>query len=452
MKKLRVLKSALRAICRNPTRTFLTTLGIVIGIAAVIALMEIGNGAQEMLSKNMEAMGVNTINIWPGNITRGGVSSGSGARANLTLKDVDAIRKNCENVTAVSPIVTVRGQIIYGGKNWSPYRITGGSEEFLTISNWVVEDGEPFTARDVRRGARVCLIGSTIARELFEDENPVGKKLRIQNVMFTIVGVLKGKGANMMGMDQDDCVIVPYTAARARLKGAGQTSLSAVSSVNAATTASTTTASSTYTGGVSLYPPVSDANKPPVRFSNVDSIIASASSPESVPSAVLEIGNSIRETHKLSIDNDDDFRIRTMAEFSDFLSSQIRTTTRLLMCVAFVSLVVGGVGIMNIMLVSVTERTREIGLRMAVGARERDILRQFLVESVVICLVGGVIGIFAGHGLSLALAGAMKWPILISYPAIFLSVGVSALVGVVFGYYPAWKAAQLDPIEALRYE
>ena len=451
MKKLRILKSALKAICRNPTRTFLTSLGIDIGIAAVIALMDIGNGAQEMLAKNMEAMGVNTINIWPGNITRSGVSSGSGARANLTLKDIEAIRRNCESVTAVSPVLTVRGQIIYGGKNWSPYRITGGSEEFLTISNWVVEDGEPFTARDVRRGARVCLIGSTIARELFEDENPVGKKLRIQNVMFTIIGVLRSKGANMMGMDQDDCVIVPYTAARARLKGAGQTSLSAVSSTNTTTT-TTTTASSTYTEGVSLYPPVSDANKPPVRFSNVDSIIASAASPEQVQTAVLEIGNAIRETHKLSIDNDDDFRIRTMAEFSDFLSSQIQTTTRLLMCVAFVSLVVGGVGIMNIMLVSVTERTREIGLRMAVGARARDILRQFLVESVVICLVGGVIGIFAGHGLSLILASAMKWPILISYPAIFLSVGVSALVGVIFGYYPAWKAAQVDPIEALRYE
>ncbi len=450
MKKMRLFKSALTSICRNPTRTFLTTLGIVIGIAAVIALMEIGNGAQAMLAKNMEAMGVNTINIWPGTVTRSGVSSGSGARANLTVKDVDAIKKNCPSVSAVSPILTVRGQIIFEGKNWSPYRITGGNEEYLSIANWVVEKGEPFTRGDVRRGSRVCLIGSTIARELFPEVEPVGKKLRIQNVMFTIIGVLKSKGANMMGMDQDDCVIVPYTTARARLRGAGQTSLSSVSS--GASTASTTTASSTYTGGVSLYPAERGTAKPPVKFPNVDSIITSAISPEAVQSAVLEIGNAIRETHKLAIDNDDDFRIRTMAEFSDFLSSQVQTTTRLLMCVAFVSLVVGGVGIMNIMLVSVTERTREIGLRMAVGARARDILRQFLVESVVICIVGGIIGIIAGHGLSMILASAMNWPILISYPAIFLSVGVSALVGVLFGYYPAWKAAQLDPIEALRYE
>jgi len=452
MKKFRTVKSALIAICRNPTRTFLTTLGIVIGIAAVIALMEIGSGAQQMLKESVAKMGVNTINIMPGDVTRGGVSTGSGSRASLTTKDVDAIRKNCDKVSAVTPILSVRGQLIYGGTNWSPYRITGGNEEFLKISNWEISEGEAFTAREVKRGAKVCIIGSTVARQLFNGQNPVGKDIRIQSVIFRVVGVLKTKGANMMGMDQDDCAIVPWTAARSRLKGAGQSSISAVSTTtSSSSTTSTTTASSVYTSGTDLYPEAS-TGLPPIKLQKVDSILACTDNPEDIDAAVSEIGRVLRDAHRLGIEEDDDFRIRTMAEFAEFLSTQAETMTNLLLCVAFVSLLVGGVGIMNIMLVSVTERTREIGLRMAVGARGRDILRQFLIESVVICLVGGIIGIFVGHGLSLVLADIMNWPTSISYPAIVLSVGVSVLVGIVFGYYPAWKAARLDPIEALRYE
>ena len=452
MKKLRIVKNALKAICRNPMRTFLTTLGIVIGIAAVIALMEIGNGAQEMLRQNISKMGVNTITIRPGTSMTGGVNSGAGGRANLTEQDVRAIEKNCPTVVGVSPVVTVRGQVIYGGKNWSPYRISGVDASYLDISNWQIADGEPFDKLMVRRGLKVCLIGSTIARELYGNEDPVGKDIRIQNVVFKVIGILQSKGANMMGMDQDDVVLAPWTAVKLRLKGAGQTSISSVGSSSSSSETSSNMATELYSTGVSFYPEVTDDNLPPVRFTNVDSVIASAERQEDVAQAVKEITAALRKSHKLPDGVDDDFSIRTMSEISDFLTSSTKTTTSLLLCVAFVSLIVGGVGIMNIMLVSVTERTREIGLRMAVGARKKDILRQFLIESVVICILGGFIGILVGHSGALILSRMANWPTAISYSAILLSVGVSAAVGVLFGYYPAWKAARLDPIEALRYE
>jgi len=452
MKKVRVVKSALRAICRNPMRTFLTTLGIVIGIGAVIALMEIGNGAQEVLSKNIANMGVNTIMIRPGTIMTGGVSVGAGGRANLTEADVIAIRKHCPSVVAASPVVSARGQLVYGGRNWYPYSINGVDASYFSIANWLVADGEAFDDLRVLRGSKVCLIGSTVARELFQGEDPVGKDIRIQNVLFRVIGVLAPKGANMMGMDQDDTVLAPWTAVRARLKGAGQTSISTAGGSSSSTTTTTTSTSDLYTSGTDLYPPSTDSGLPPVRFANVDSITAATRAQADVPQAVKEITDAVRKNHKLDDGAEDDFTIRTMSELSDFLTTSTKTTTNLLLCVAFVSLVVGGVGIMNIMLVSVTERTREIGLRMAVGARKKDILRQFLIESVVICMLGGLIGIVLGHGTSLLLAHLLRWPTATSYSAIVLSFGVSAAVGVIFGYYPAWKAARLDPIEALRYE
>lgn len=449
MKNWRILKSALKSILRNPMRTFLTTLGIVIGIAAVIALMEVGAGAQDSLKKSISAMGVNSITVRPGAGMSGGVSSGAGSKANLTAQDVSEILKECPSVKLATPVISVRGQVVYGGKNWSPFGISGVNEDYLEIGNWQVADGEMFSKLQVLRGAKVCLIGSTVKRELFGSEDPLGKDIRIQNVLFKVIGVLKSKGANMIGMDQDDTVIAPWTAVKARLTGAGQTSISSVSSSSSTTATST---SSTYPDATSLYPPSSDSNLPPVRFQNVDSISAWARTPELVDSAVEEITKVLRSTHKLASGVENDFQIRTMSEFSDFLTGSTKNMTNLLLCVAFISLIVGGVGIMNIMLVSVTERTREIGLRMAVGAKKRDILRQFLVESVVICFMGGLIGIAFGHGASMVLASAMKWPSTVSYSAILLSVGVSVLVGVVFGYYPAWKAARLDPIEALRYE
>ncbi len=449
MKKLRLVKSAFIAICRNPTRTFLTTLGIVIGISSVIALMEIGTGASEVLAKNFAEMGANTIRVYPGTIIRGGVNSGTAARANLTLKDLNAVLKNSPHIAAGTPFLSVRGQIIHGGRNWNPYFISGVNEQYFEIAGRKVEEGEPFSASHVRRGAKVCLVGETIVRELFNGESPIGKDLRIQNVVFKVIGVLKAKGANMMGMDQDDCVIAPWTAVKIRLRGAGSTSISSASVSTLAS--SSVSATDTYVGSVSLYPPTL-ANMPPVRFANVDSFLLSAVSADAVYTAMREVGLALRESHKLDDDIDDDFRIRTMAEFADMMKSSTKTTTNLLLCVALISLVVGGVGIMNIMLVSVTERTREIGLRMAVGARGSDILKQFLIESIVICLVGGIIGIFAGHAFSMIMSSVMGWPVAISYVAIVISFGVSAVVGVVFGYYPAWKAARLDPIEALRYE
>ncbi len=448
-KELRIIRYALSSIARNPMRTFLTMLGIVIGIASVIALMEIGNGVQKLTAERIASMGVNSITIRPGAAFSGGISSGSGNKVTITVRDAEEILKNCEHVQAITPVVGVRGQLIYGGKNWNPFSINGVNEEFLTIGSWEMGDGEFFSRRDVVRGAKVCVIGTTVQRELFGEEDPIGKDLRIQNVNFKIVGILKSKGANSMGFDQDDVVLAPWTAVKARLKGAGSSSATASSS-NSTTSVS---GSSIYTDGVSFYPPENSTRQmPPVRFQNVDRLNAWATSPEDVQLAVKEIAISLRASHKLSDDEDDDFNIRTMSEFANFLESQTKNMTNLLLCVAFVLLLVGGVGIMNIMLVSVTERTREIGLRMAVGARSKDILRQFLLEAVVLCLAGGITGIFFGHGLSMLLSGLMGWPSEVSYAAIILSVGVSALVGILFGFYPAWKASRLDPIDALRYE
>lgn len=450
MRKLKILKSALISMARNPMRTFLTMLGIIIGISSVISLMEIGASAQQTMENQISLMGVNSITIRPGVSYSGGISSGSGNRVNLTMKDAEHIMRNSEYVECITPVTSVRGQLVYSGKNWNPFRISGVNEDYLTIGCWEVEDGEMFDSRAVARGAKVCLIGATIKKELFGDIDPIGEDLRIQNVNFKVIGVLKGKGANMMGYDQDDCVIAPWTAVKARLKGAGSSSISASSS-----SSSVSSTGSIYTSGVSFYPPQSNSkNKslPPVRFQNVDSLTAWATSPQDINKAVKEIGLALRESHKLSIEQDDDFNIRTMSEFLNFLTDTSKNTTNLLLCVAFVSLIVGGVGIMNIMLVSVTERTREIGLRMAVGARKKDILRQFLLEAIVLCMSGGLIGIILGHALSVAISSFIGWPISVSYLAILMSVGVSILIGIIFGYYPAWKAARLDPIEALRYE
>jgi ABC-type antimicrobial peptide transport system permease subunit len=321
-----------------------------------------------------------------------------------------------------------------------------------------MDEGECFTDRDVRNSSKVCIIGQTIKRELFGGESPLGKELRVQNVSFRVMGVLSRKGANMMGMDQDDILLAPWTTIKYRTAGSGGSAgQSASSSSSSSTSSQVNSLSQLYpSNSVALYPAISAAQAAdtplPVRFTNIDQILVSASSSSSIPAAMSEITQMIRERHHLRSDEGDDFQIRDMTEMTNTLTSTTRMVTLLLLCVAMISLVVGGVGIMNIMLVSVTERTREIGLRMAVGARGFDILFQFLVEAVLLCLAGGAIGILLGRGASTLVTMLAHWPIKTSLPAIALAVSVSVLVGTVFGFYPAWKASRLDPIEALRYE
>jgi ABC-type antimicrobial peptide transport system permease subunit len=362
-------------------------------------------------------------------------------------------------VETVAPIVRARAQVVYGNRNWVPVYIYGTTPQFLEVRDWQeLDEGEPFSERDVNNGTRVCLLGQTIVRELFGDESPVGKEVRVQNVSLRVVGVLSLKGANMMGVDQDDILLAPWTTIKYRISNAtlANTNQSAAAAA-ADPTKQVNTLSQLYPGTLtSIYPiptPSQTADTPvPVRFTNVDQLLCKATSTEEIPTAIRQITELLHERHRIKPGQPNDFSIRDMTEMTKALGSTSVTMTRSLLFVALVSLVVGGVGIMNIMLVSVTERTREIGLRMAVGARARDILRQFLVEAVVLCLMGGLIGILLGRGVSVLVQSVLHWPTEVSLLAMVAAVGVSAAVGVIFGYYPAWKASRLDPIEALRYE
>lgn len=455
MKAHRTIKIALQALLRNPMRAMLTTLGIVIGVGAVIAMMEIGNGSSSAIKKTVAGMGANTVLVLPGTASSGGVSFGFGSVMTLTSEDCEAIIRECPSVLSAAPVVRARTQVVYGNRNWVPSSIYGTTPAFLKVRDWTnLSEGEAFGNRDVLNANKVCLLGQTLVRELFEGESPIGKEIRIKNISFRVIGVLSVKGANMVGMDQDDTIIAPWTTIKYRVTGstlanANQSGSEASSSVN--------TLSRLYSGDPpSLYPEqsaVQAANNPmPVRFANIDQIMTAAVSTAQIPDAIRQITEVIRERHRIRNGEADDFNIRDMSEMIDTLSSTTRMMTNLLLCVALISLIVGGVGIMNIMLVSVTERTREIGLRMAVGARARDILRQFLVESIVLCLVGGGLGIALGHGGSRLVNYFLKWPVENSPGAITAAILVSAGVGIVFGYYPAWRASRLDPIEALRYE
>ncbi len=457
MKVYRTIRTALTALRRNPMRALLTTLGIVIGVGAVIAMMEIGAGSSAAIQKSISSMGANVLLVMPGTAASGGVSFGAGSVTTLTPGDADAILRECPAVRNAAPVVRARTQVVYGNRNWVPSSIFGTTMAFLEVREWSqLAEGEPFSERDVLNANRVCLVGQTLVRELFQGDSPVGREIRIKNVAFRVVGVLSAKGANMMGSDQDDILLTPWTTLKYRVTG----STLAAANQSAASTVSGTspnTLSNLYPGDApELYPRQSEiqaANNPmPVRFENIDQILASARSTEEIPDAIRQITRLLQERHRIRAGDPDDFTIRNMTEMTNTLSSTTKLMTNLLLCVAMISLVVGGVGIMNIMLVSVTERTREIGLRMAVGARARDILRQFLVEAVVLCLVGGAMGIMLGHGGSLLVRQLLRWPVETSPAAIAASVLVSASVGMVFGFYPAWKASRLDPIEALRYE
>jgi ABC-type antimicrobial peptide transport system permease subunit len=455
MKIHRTISTALRALRRNPMRATLTTLGIIIGVAAVIAMMEIGKGSSAAIQKTIASMGANTLMVQPGTAASGGVSFGAGTVMTLTPDDCETIVKDCAACNAAAPVVRARSQVVYGHRNWVPMYIYGTDPSFLDVRNWKdMAEGQMFSDRDVRNASKVCVLGQTLVRELFQGNSPIGKEIRIQNVSFKVVGVLSSKGANMMGMDQDDIVIAPWTTIKYRVAG---TSLGNVNQSSSGTSSAVNSLSNLYPSAkVDLYPIPSDtqlADTPqPVRFINVDSILVGARNSASIPQALDQVTRLLRERHRIEPGQADDFNVRDMTEMTSALSSTTQMMTKLLLCVAFISLVVGGVGIMNIMLVSVTERTREIGLRMAVGAHARDILSQFLVEAVVLSLVGGALGILVGHGGSTLIRLILHWPIQSSPGAIIASVLVSAAVGIIFGYYPAWKASRLDPIEALRYE
>jgi ABC-type antimicrobial peptide transport system permease subunit len=467
---IRTLKMAYRALARNVMRSALTTLGIVIGIAAVIAMVEIGQGSATAIKQTIKNMGADNLLIQPGTAASGGVSFGSGSVMTLTPQDADAISRECPAVGSVAPIVRARAQVIYGHKNWVPLYIYGTTPTFLKVRDWQeFDEGEPFTDQDVRSGAKVCLIGQTLVKELFGGESPVGKELRVQSVSFTVKGVLSRKGANMMGLDQDDILLAPWTTIKYRVSGASLANVNqSAASQSTDPTQKVNSLSQLYPGTSTPYPVPSalqSADTPqPVRFTNVDQILVRAESTEEIPIAIRQITQLLHERHRIHGGQPNDFNIRDMTEMTNAQGSMADKMSILILCVALISLVVGGVGIMNIMLVSVTERTKEIGLRMAVGARARDILRQFLVESILLCLLGGVIGILIGRlsslfigGLELPLLGkviriGLFWPVEVSYPAMLAAVLVSATVGIIFGYYPAWKASRLDPIEALRYE
>jgi putative ABC transport system permease protein len=402
-----ILKVAFRALGRNKLRSLLTALGIIIGVACVVATIGIGEGARTQSENQLKSLGTNFLMVFPGTTTSSGARMGMGTSSKLSEADVDAIREEVRSVIYVSAAIRTGAQVIYGNQNWST-SINGGEVDWPLIRSWNVDQGQFFTDADNRAAAKVCVLGTTVVANLFGDEDPIGKTIRIKNIPFRVVGVLESKGGSMMGQDQDDTLLAPYQTVKKKIMG--------------------TTA--------------------------VGSVLASAASNEMVTQAQDEITALLRQRHKINkgAGQDDDFMIRTQTEMLQQAEEQSKTMSMLLWSIAGVSLLVGGIGIMNIMLVSVTERTREIGVRMAIGAKGGDIRAQFLVEAVVLSITGGVLGIALGVGIQRAVAYYAHWPVLVSTNSVTLAFLFSALIGVTFGFYPALKASQLDPIEALRYE
>lgn len=400
-----LFKIALRALANNKLRAFLTMLGIIIGVASVITMLAIGQGSKKSIQAQISEMGSNMIMIHPGADMRGGVRQDPSSMQTLKLTDYESLRDETNFVSAVSPEVSSSGQLIAGNNNY-PSSVSGVGIDYLEIRQLNIEEGEMFTEADIQISAKVCVIGKTIVDNLFPNQDPIGKIIRFNQVPFRVVGVLKSKGYNSMGMDQDDVVLAPYTTVMKRLLA------------------------QTYLQG----------------------IFASALTEDMTDKATEEISEILRRNHKLKESDDDDFTIRSQQELSSMLNSTTDLMTTLLACIAGISLVVGGIGIMNIMYVSVTERTREIGLRMSVGARGIDILSQFLIEAILISITGGLIGVVIGCGASFIVKNVAHWPIYIQPWSVFLSFAVCTVTGIFFGWYPAKKAADLDPIEAIRYE
>ena len=409
MNFLQTLRSASRALFRNKMRSFLTALGVIIGVSAVIAMVAIGEGAKAQVEQAFASMGSNLLNIMSGTTTAGGAHGGFGSMPTLTWDDLKAIQAEVPTVRYIAPVLRAIAQVVSEDQNWST-SITGTAPDYFLIRNWTVSKGTLFTQSDIEGGTKVAVLGQTVANNLFgPNVDPIGQTVRIKNIPFQVIGVLEKKGLAPMGQDYDDAVFVPQTTFGTKIQG-----------------------------GLQKYIP--------------GAIMISATSPENTAVAETQITNLLRDRHHIQPGMDDDFHIRNMEELASARQQGTDTLTTLLASIAAVSLIVGGIGIMNIMLVSVTERTREIGLRMAVGAKPRDILTQFLVEALTLSVAGGLIGVILGLAAAKWLSAQFGWPMLIRPDIVLIAVGFSALVGVAFGLYPARKASLLDPIEALRFE
>ena len=403
---LNLIRISVKALLRNKTRTALSMLGIVIGIAAVIAVVNLGEGLKESTANQLSDMGTNLIMVMRANQRRGGISMGSSNVESLTVQDCELIAKNAKNVTKVSPVVNSGGQLVNGSKNWSG-TVYGGSPDYLEIRKYDIATGVNFTDDDVKKYAKVGLIGQTIVEELFdEDEDPIGKTIRVGGMPFMVIGTLKEKGENGMGMDQDDIVIMPYSTVQKRMLG----------------------------------------------INYIQQIVCSAASEDVAEAAVEEIEEILRASHKILDGADDDFEVRTQQEMLEMMTSMTGMITTVLIAIALISLLVGCIGIMNIMYVTVTERTKEIGLRMSIGAKNAAILMQFLTESIILSLIGGVIGLLLGIGLSYVVATFMSLPFVINGVWMVISCVSCAILGLIAGFFPALKASRTDPINALRYE
>lgn len=406
MSLINLIRIALKALQRNKLRAFLTMLGIIIGVGSVIAMVAIGQGSKQSIHDQLSNMGTNMITIQPASNLAGGVRIAGSSFQTLTAKDITALKASVKNITELSPAVQTKGQAINGALNW-PTTMAGVSPEYLDIRKLSLKDGILFTENDVKTSAKVCLIGQTVIDNLFPGgENPIGKVVRFGHIPFQVIGVLNPKGFNTFGQDQDDILIAPYTTVQKRILAT-------------------------------------------IYYSN---IYASAVNEESTEAAVTEMTQTLRDSHRLRSSDDNDFTVRTQQELIATLSSTSGLLTVLLTVVAGISLVIGGIGIMNIMYVSVTERTKEIGLRMSIGARGKDILMQFLMEAILISITGGIIGVLLGILSTKIVTLTLGWPTIVSESSVVLSFVVCAVTGIFFGYYPAQKASRLDPIEALRYE
>lgn len=408
MRLIDALLSSLAAIRAHALRSVLTMLGIVIGVAAVIAMVAVGNGARERVNAQIQALGANLIIVIPGAVTQGGARLGTGNAATLTDADAAALRAEIPAVQASAPIVRGGVQVISGSSNWSTSAV-GVDQDYFVARDWMVERGRDFSEEETRRGGQVALLGQTVARELFGSNDPVGSQVRVRNVPFDVIGVMTAKGQSMFGADQDDVILLPLQTARQRVVGTNR-----------------------------------------AKNRSVNQIMVKIREGEDFAAAEEEMKRLLRQRHRIPEGRDDDFSLRNMAEIQATREQSARTMAMLLLSVAGVSLVVGGIGIMNIMLVSVTERTKEIGLRMAVGARPVDVMGQFLIEATTIALIGGLIGIAIGIGIAIVTAMQAGWPLLIDPIVVVTAFVFSGLVGIVSGFYPAFRAARLDPVEALR--